>query len=240
MLPLPDAAPALLRSSRTRLFAVAPGRLLRPDSRPISPNARPVSPNAHPERRPDRRRRTGSYALTVLVALLGCLLLIGVPQPAVAQDGGPPQEQADTDPCQTEYEEARELYLSAEFTPAIGLLETCLDAATLRDTTKARMYRMLAFSYLGSGDPERARRAVESLLDNDPDYKPDPVRDRPDFVRLIQNVREERNQLAASEDNGRGWVKWVVGAATVVTLGVLAAVLGGGGNGGGDDIDFDD
>jgi hypothetical protein len=149
------------------------------------------------------------------------------------------QTQTDADPCQTEYEKARELYLSAEFEPAIGLLETCLDAATLRDTTKARMYRMLAFSYLGSGDEEKARLAVENLLDNDPGYEPDPTRDRPDFIRLIQNVRAERNQLTATEDNDRGWVRWVVGAAAVVTLGVLAAVLGGRGGGGGDD-DFDD
>ncbi len=178
--------------------------------------------------------------LTALVAILGVLLLIGGPNPVRAQQTGATRMQTDADPCQTEYEKARELYLSAEFERAIGLLETCLDAATLRDTTKARMYRMLAFSYLGSGDEASARLAVENLLDNDPEYEPDPVQDRPDFVRLIQNVREERDQLAASEGNGRGWVKWVVGAATVVTLGVLAAVLGGGGNGGGDDIDFDD
>jgi hypothetical protein len=177
-----------------------------------------------------------------LVAMLGLILVLGAPASALAQETSAPRAQTDADPCQTEYEKARELYLSAEFEPAIGLLETCLDAATLRDTTKARMYRMLAFSYLGGGDQEKARLAVENLLDNDPGYQPDPTQDRPDFIRLIQNVREERDQLAASEENGRGWVKWVVGAAAVVTLGVLAAVLAGGGGGGGDgdDFDFDD
>ena len=141
---------------------------------------------------PHPQKRTGSYAVAVLVAILGLLLVFSAPQPAIAQDAERRtlQTQADTDPCQTEYEEARELYFSAEFESAIRLLETCLDAATLSAPTKTRMYRMLAFSYLGNGEGEKARLAVENLLDNDPDYKPDPLQDRPDFVRLIQNVRQ--------------------------------------------------
>lgn len=239
--PLPDALPALLRSNRIRSFAVAPDRLLRPGSLSRLPSGAPEHTSGTPKHTSNLQQRTGSYVLALLVAILGLLLLISAPQPAIAQDTelSTPQTQTDADPCQTEYEEARELYFSAEFEPAIRLLETCLDAATLRAPTKARMYRMLAFSYLGNGDGEKARLAVENLLDNDPDYKPDPVQDRPDFVRLIQNVRKEREQVASSDDGGRGWVKWVVGAAGVITLGVLAAVLGGGGGGGGSDIDDD-
>ncbi|PEN14773.1 hypothetical protein CRI94_00300 [Longibacter salinarum] len=145
----------------------------------------------------------------------------------------PSQGQADAaanDQCQTEYERAQERYLSAEFEPAIGLLETCLEEtrSSLADTTKLKMYRLLSFSYLGEGNDEGARTAVVNLLNTKADYEPDPTRDRPDFVQMVQSVREERERLLEQNDNDRNWVKWVAGGVGVITLGVLAAVLAGG------------
>lgn len=172
--------------------------------------------------------------------LLVALLAGAAPSAAVAQstDSSTVQQSSDSDQCQTEYRKAEELYFAADFEPAVRLLETCLDEAVLNDTTKVQMYRMLAFSYLGGGETGEAQRAVEMLLNTDPTYQANTVEDRPDFVELVQTIRKEREQLSAEEDNGRGWVKWVVGAAGVVALGVLAAVIGSRGGGGDGDDDF--
>lgn len=170
-------------------------------------------------------------------------LLLTLPAFAYAQDGTSDRGASDSgadDQCRAEYQKAEDLYLSADFDPAIRLLQTCLDEtqAALADTTKVRIYRLLAFSHLGLGDDEGARQAVTSLLSVEPNYQPDPTRDRPDFVRMVQKAHEERRSTTVGEEKNRNWVKWVVGGVSVVALGVLAAVISGGG-GGGEDFDDD-
>jgi len=173
----------------------------------------------------------GRIASSLIAMMSAAMLLFAPVESATAQ------ESPSNDQCETEYRQAQESYLAAEFDPAIRLLQTCLDEAqtTLSDTTLVKMYRLLAFSYLGEGDEAGARRAVNDLLTTAPDYRPDPTQDRPDFVQLVQNAREERRQVARDRDNGRNWVKWVAGGVGVVVLGVLAAVLTGGGGDGDDD-----
>lgn len=178
---------------------------------------------------------TARLSILLFVALLTSV----APATALAQstDSTTAQRDPDSDQCQTEFRKAEELYFAADFEPAVRLLETCLDEALLNDTTKVQMYRMLAFSYLGGGEADEAERAVEMLLNTAPAYQANPAEDRPDFVELVRTIREERKRLSAEEDKERGWVKWVVGAAGVVALGVLAAVIGSSGGGGDDDID---
>lgn len=128
------------------------------------------------------------------------------------------------------------MYLEAEFEPSIRVLRLCLEEAPLRDSNRSRFYRLLAFSYLGSGDREKAREAVVGLLRVNPNYQPDLDADRMDFVRMVEQVRREQEQM--EENNERNWVKWVAAGVGVVVLGVLAAVIGNsGGGGGGDDDD---
>jgi hypothetical protein len=149
--------------------------------------------------------------------VIGVLLLGGVPD-AHAQDQ-----------CQTEVRQARERYLSAEFDPAVRLLRTCLEEADdLADTTRVQMYRLLAFAHLGQGNDADARLAVESLLDIRPAYTPDPESDRPDFVRMVRDVRNRRKALASSDGSDRRWVRWIVGGAVVATAGIVVALVTGG------------
>lgn len=201
---------------------------------PSTSTLRPRPVPARQPRRPGDRSRIGPIGSALLLILS---LLLVAPTFAHAQSG-PPDRGAD-DQCRTEYQQAEDLYLGADFDPAIRLLQTCLDEtqAVLADTTKVQIYRLLAFSHLGLGDDESARQAVTSLLTVEPNYQPDPTRDRPDFVQLVQQAREERRSSAVREEKDRSWVKWVVGGVSVVALGVLAAVIGGGGGDG--DIDDD-
>jgi len=137
--------------------------------------------------------------------------------------------------CDTSYAQAEEAYYAADFETAIALLRPCARAPALRDTTRAQMYRLLSFVYLGQNDEAAARRAVESLLDLQPAYTPTPDRDRPDFISLVQKAKKERRARAEAEDENRHWLRWTLGVAAAA-LGTAAVLLfGDGGSGNGTD-----
>lgn len=137
--------------------------------------------------------------------------------------------------CDTSYAEAQDAYYAADFETAAALLRPCAQEPSLRDSSRARMYRLLSFVYLGQNDQAAARRAVESLLDLQPAYKPNPAQDRPDFVDLVRTARKERQAEASADDEGRNWVRWTLGVAAAA-LGTAAVLLfGDGGSGGGSD-----
>lgn len=136
--------------------------------------------------------------------------------------------------CDTSYSQAKEAYYAADFETALALLRPCAQEPTLQDSTRAQMYRLLSFAYLGQNDQAAARRAVESLLDLQPTYSPDPKQDRPDFIALVRKAKQARRAQAKAEDDRR-WLRWVLGVAAV-TLGTTAALLlGGGGSGDGNE-----
>jgi len=144
--------------------------------------------------------------------------------------------------CDTSYAQAQEAYYAANFEPAVALLRPCAQHSTLSDSTRARMYRLLSFVYLGQNDQNAARQAVESLLDLRPDYTPNPAQDRPDFVSIVRMAKEERRAQRErtaqnAEEGGRRWLRWAIGAATATALGTAVALVVGDGESGGDEPD---
>lgn len=137
--------------------------------------------------------------------------------------------------CDTSYTQAKEAYYAADFETAIALLRPCAQEPSLQDSTRARVYRLLSFVYLGQNDRAAARRAVESLLDLQPTYTPKPDRDRPDFIALVQEAKTARRARAEAEDENRNWLRWTLGVAAAA-LGTAAVLLfGDGGSGNGKD-----
>jgi hypothetical protein len=157
-----------------------------------------------------------------MCALLGAWGAVGA-SPAAAQ--------APSD-CPTRLAEARSAYLSAAFTEAATQVAPCARAASSPDSTRARAYRLLSFVRLAQNNTPAARRAVEGLLDVQPQYTPQPDRDRPDFVALVRAAKAARRP--AAESHSRRWLRWALGAAAVA-LGTAAAVLLGGGDEGSPD-----
>lgn len=158
-----------------------------------------------------------------LLVLTGLLFL--APQPTRGQDASQ---------CAQEYEQAETAYFDAAFDRAIRLLRTCLDEAELSTEAQVHFYRLLSFSYIAQDDRAQARAAIEQLLNADPEYTPDPATDRPDYVALVRDVKAARTP---AEEEGRRWLRWVLGGAGAVAVGVLTAVLiGGGDSGGADDL----
>lgn len=131
--------------------------------------------------------------------------------------------------CDTSYVQARTAYYNADFEKALTLLRPCAQNTALSDSTRARMYRLLSFVHLGRNNPKTARMAVENLLDLRPGYRPDPNRDRPDFVALVRKAKTLRREEAkTSEEDDRRWVRWALGIATAA-LGTAAVLLFGDG-----------
>jgi len=160
--------------------------------------------------------------LSRIAAIAGLLILIGI-TPARGQDAST---------CAPEYAQAETAYFDAAFDRAIRLLRTCLEEADLPADVQVRFYRLLSFAYIAQDEQAEARAAIEQLLDVAPGYTPDPETDRPDYVALVREVKATR---ASSEAGGRRWLRWVLGGAGAVAVGVLAVVLVGGGDGGGPD-----
>lgn len=129
--------------------------------------------------------------------------------------------------CDTSYGQAQDAYYAADFETAVTLLRPCAQKTSLQDSTRARMYRLLSFVYLGQNDQAAARRAIESLLDLQPNYTPNSTQDRPDFVALVRKAKTSRQAEAEEED--RNWLRWTLGV-TAAALGTAAVLLLGGGN----------
>jgi len=137
--------------------------------------------------------------------------------------------------CDTSYAQAEEAYFAANFETAEALLRPCAQEATLRDSVRARMYRLLSFVYLGQNDSGAARRTVESLLDVQPDYTPNPSADRPDFVALVRKAKKARRATADAEQEDRRWLRWVLGSAAAIAGTAAVLLLRDGGSDGGSD-----
>jgi hypothetical protein len=131
--------------------------------------------------------------------------------------------------CDTSSARAEEAYYAADFEKAVALLRPCARTTTLPDSTRARMYRLLSFVYLGQNDQPPARRAVESLLDLQPTYTPNPAEDRPDFIALLKKAKKSRR--AKADEEKRRWLRWTLGAAAAA-LGTVAVLLFGSGDSG--------
>lgn len=165
------------------------------------------------------------YCRAAVLAVL--LLVLGLP-PARGQDASQ---------CAQEYEQAETAYFDASFDRAIRLLRTCLEEAELDPDAQVRFYRLLSFAHIAQDEREQARTAIEQLLSVDPDYAPDPETDRPDYVTLVREVKADRP--STREEDGRRWLRWVLGGAAVVA-GVLATLLIDGRSGDNGEPDDDD
>lgn len=74
---------------------------------------------------------------------------------------------------------------------------------------------------------DQAKQSVEKLLKIMPNYKPDPINDRPEFIGLVEQVKQEQQiklQPVAKQSTWERHKKWFMiggGAVVVVILAVI-------------------
>ena len=132
---------------------------------------------------------------------------------------------------------AEEFYNRGQFEDSVKLLEDCL-GTNPQPELKSKVYRLIGLNYVGMDLRDKAHTAIEALLTLVPDYEPDPKKDRPEYVRMVYDIRKEKDPsyvppapVAETAKKGHGWLtKILIGAGAAV-----AAVLAFGGGGGGGD-----
>ena len=93
--------------------------------------------------------------------------------------------------CAEELAEANEAYARGRFDQTIALLDRCLNKDGIPENERLTAYRLKGLSYIGKGLEGDARASVRLLLSLVPDYEPDPILDPPDFVSMVDEMKEE-------------------------------------------------
>lgn len=126
---------------------------------------------------------------------------------------------------QTLLNEGLKSYHDGDLDQAIVKLSSCLEMAGLSQEEKTSAYKYLAQAYMAKEYRDQAITAIMSLLKIMPNYKPDPVQDRPDYVKLVDYVRnlppEKPGEAPGPKSSLKKWLLIGGGVATGVVLAVL-------------------
>jgi len=137
-----------------------------------------------------------SFGRKVIISVLVCSMVI-IPVyevlPSVVS-----LAQAQTD-WEEQLNEAEQIFYSGQFSQAEALLREALQSGELTTDQRTRAYRILGLSYLSRELENQARDAIQSLLDIVPDYAPNPEQDPPQFIRLVEDVRQEQEGAAEQQ-----------------------------------------
>ena len=103
--------------------------------------------------------------------------------------------------CQEELSQANALYTTGRFDEAIERVDACLVKEGVSDAERRTAYRLKGLSFIGKGVEIDAKASVQRLLELIPDYQPDPVQDPPDFVAMVDEVKQEiSSELTTQEE----------------------------------------
>ncbi len=141
--------------------------------------------------------------------------------------------------CESELTEAKQKYEAGLFDQAIDLIDRCLNKSDLSEAAQLRAYRLKALAYQAKDYLSQAKDAIRKLLQNVPNYKPDPVQDPPTYIELVDQVRKEMQPTQPIEPvttiptkKKGGSKKWLWIGGGVGAAAIVAVVLGSGGGGG--------
>lgn len=99
--------------------------------------------------------------------------------------------------CEGALSHAESSFYESRFDEAIEALTPCLSAESFRGREREHAYAMLSKVHLKRGAKEEAVASLRTLLTMATDYEPDPLREPPDFVALVEEVRQELEREAA-------------------------------------------
>ena len=172
--------------------------------------------------------------------------------------GGLPGAVAQTQSCQEELAEANNQYARGQFDQTITLLDQCLEKTGISEQERRTAYRLKGLSFIGKGLEVDAQESIRRLLQVVPNYEPDPVEDPPDFVKMVNEIKDEVNRTIVDaqpqndttptattptttvsepqQSRRRGGGRWVIAGLGVAAAGTVACILLCGDGGGGGDI----
>lgn len=160
----------------------------------------------------------------VIIGVIVFAFILPTLSPIVAQTQGA---------CDEKIKQAEQKFYDGLFDDAVALLNSCLKESSITKQERARAHELLAKVYLGKDYQEQAESAIRKLLELVPSYAPNPDKDTPTYVALVEKVRSEQpkegEQLAeqSPKEDGKPWYTntWVLIGAGVVVVGVVAILL---------------
>ncbi len=132
--------------------------------------------------------------------------------------------------CDEKIKQAEQKFYDGLFDDAIALLNNCLKESSVTKQERARAHELLAKVYLGKDYQEQAENAIRKLLELVPTYAPNPDKDTPTYVALVEKIRSqqpEEPQATDEQKNDKAWYEntWVIVGAGVAVVGAVVAVL---------------
>jgi hypothetical protein len=123
--------------------------------------------------------------------------------------------------CAGAFSQAETSFYEALYEDAAEALQRCLSMGGFVRDEQVRAYTLLAKVYLDNGARQDAVASLRDLIAMVTDYSPDPLHDRPDFVRLVEQTRDDMEREAAMEPIERVLPQHVV-SVPPLTPGIIA------------------
>lgn len=130
---------------------------------------------------------------------------------------------------------AEEFYYNAKFDNAIDLIRQCIKDPNLTKENRLRAYRLLTRIFLAKNEKDKAEKVARKMLKIDPGYKPTIEKEKPDYIKLINDLKAQQAPIKTpakkSSEKKKNSKKWYwIGAGAVVVLGTTAIIISSGGN----------
>lgn len=128
--------------------------------------------------------------------------------------------------CDNALEDALESFGQQRYNLIIALLTDCPPGQMLDKTQKIIAYDLLAQAYFVNSQVDSAKVALNNLLDLQPEYAPQPPQYSEEFIRTVDEVRDESAREEAKSLFRNKWF-WIGGAAASSVAAFLIFSKGG-------------
>jgi len=125
---------------------------------------------------------SNARSATAALVLLAQLVSFSAPAVPIA---------ASAEGAKSSIDRGREYYDESRFDDAIGLLRDLVDKNALGTDDLQRAREILARSYVKKGYPGAAKDLFRAMLNDDPNYRPDPIKVPPDETAVFDRALSE-------------------------------------------------
>ena len=109
---------------------------------------------------------------------------------------------------------------------AISMLRHCAKDSDLNKEQQSKALICLAQAFLVKEYRYQAKEAIADLLKIIPNYHTEPSRDRPQFIRLVEEVKQEQKTEETTPETKRKGEKWMwIRGGAVLAVGIAAAIF---------------
>jgi hypothetical protein len=127
--------------------------------------------------------------------------------------------------CEAALEDALESLIEQDYDRIIVLLTECPPDRLLEPSQKIMAYRLLSLAYFVTDEEDSSRVAMNSLLDLEPDFDPQPPQYSEQYIGMLEDVRTSR--MVSDRKRGLFRSKWFWIGGAAVTATTVYLIVGG-------------